>query len=46
MKGGNDRVLEVMAGIGRNFDLLQSKFNKVEMLEMAHALAKDIDNRA
>ena len=35
-----------MAGVGRNFELLKSKFNNVEMLEMAHALAKEIDNQA
>lgn len=46
MLGGKaGRVLELMAGQGRNFPVLRAYFSGVEMLEQAKSLADCFDKR-
>ena len=44
-KGKSDRVLEVMAGTGRNFSVLNQYFEHVEQLEQSINLTKKMDSR-
>ena len=40
-RGRKERVLELMSGNGRNYDVLKGRFSKIDMLEQSAEMTKD-----